>query len=370
MHPLLLRYFKKYPLKQAPFMHQQLQAWQETRPLAGLRVLHHLPLVPNTLLKIACLIAAGADLIVTNPHSFIKPHSEAVDCLNHCNIPYVENLQTLAGEKFDLYYDCGAELYQALGAPTVGAVELTASGDNYYRTQSLSFPVMSIDPTLTKQLETVFGSAESASLAIQRMTHINPKEKNWLIFGFGKIGLGLAYFCVQHHAAAIVADINPHARAAAQALGIPTLDPQDTPALEHALSTTDIVITATGKAASLNHYPQTWFKNKILANMGIYDEFGPHFQTEAVLNNKLPINFILEDPTPIHYIDPEFYAHNIAALPLLERPFSAGVHDLARELDDHIIRDWCEFHRVPHELIQKWFWMPPVESSPSIRIKK
>jgi hypothetical protein len=43
------------------------------------------------------------------------------------------------------------------------------------------------------------------------------------------------------------------------------------------------------KKAIMNKYPKTWFTDKILANLGVYDEFGPQFSTEEVLNHKCPL---------------------------------------------------------------------------------
>lgn len=355
MHPTLSRYFQHYSAKEAPFMHQQLAEWGATKPLSGLRVIHHIPLVPNTLLKIACLMAAGAEITVTNPSSFVSPHPEAVACLHECGIRYTEHPASLRGEQFDLYFDCGGELFQALGNPKIGAIELTGSGDQYYRRQQLQFPVISIDRTLTKQLETIFGSAESANVAIAQTTGINPAEKTWMIFGFGKIGRGLAYFCVHHHAPVVIVDPNPQARHAAQQLGIKAIDPQDQEILQQELVKTDIVITATGSKAVLAPYPRGWFDNKILANMGVYDEYGDKFNKDVVLNNKQPVNFMLEDPTPIKYMDPEFYAHNIAALPLLTNQVAPGTHDLAQSIDMQIIKRWCDYHLITPSKIENWF---------------
>lgn len=53
IHPALAQYFNHYPVKDAPFMHHQLLDWSHERPFAGIRVLHHVPVVPNTVLKIA-----------------------------------------------------------------------------------------------------------------------------------------------------------------------------------------------------------------------------------------------------------------------------------------------------------------------------
>ncbi|MCX6210977.1 MAG: adenosylhomocysteinase, partial [Bacteroidetes bacterium] len=104
-----------------------------------------------------------------------------------------------------------------------------------------------------------------------------------------------------------------------------------------------------------NAYPHAWFKDKILANLGVYDEFGPQFSQEEVLNQKKPVNFVLNDPTPIRYIDPEFYLHNIAALSLIETQYTNGVHDIPRELDKELIDEWCQYHQFSVDIIYNWF---------------
>lgn len=87
----------------------------------------------------------------------------------------------------------------------------------------------------------------------------------------------------------------------------------------------------------------------------VYDEFGPQFDEHEVLNNKKPINFVLKDPTPIKYIDPEFYIHNLAALTLLQQHISSGVHSISSELDQQMIQDWCVFHGCSLATINSWF---------------
>ncbi len=350
----LLNYFQIYDENKAPFLHRQLLEWQKTRPLTGLSILHHVPLVPKTLLKIACLVASGAEVTVTNP-SFLIPHEEAISALQADNITYVPKLTSLKGKMFDLYFDYNAELYRALGQPKHGSIELTGSGDQFYREQTLTFPVISIDRTYTKQLETVFGVAESAHHSISQLTGLNLSNQSWLIFGFGKIGRGLAYYCVNHDLPIIVVDVDAHARFAAQSFGIPTIHPSDTYFLKVALSESNIVVTATGRKSVLDPYPKQWFKDKILANMGVLDEFGDQFNKNDVLNEKMSINSVLEDPTPIRYIDPELYAHNFAALQLLENHLPSGVSDLSKTKDLAIIDDWCRYHQESKEVIQKWF---------------
>lgn len=301
------------------------------------------------------MIAAGADVTVTNP-SFMSANPRAVASLRAAGVPYVENLNDLIEEKFDIYLDCAAELYQTLGAPRLGAVELTGSGDQLYREQSLSFPVVSVDTTMTKQLETVFGCAESTYSALSQLVPgINPAEKSWIIFGFGKIGRGLAYFCIQHGARVVVVDVCEKQRLAAESLGIEAINPQDTAAVEHAAAKADIVMTATGRKAIMDVYPREWFKGKILANLGVYDEYGPQFFPDEVLNHKEPINFTLNDPTPMRYIDPEFYIHNIAGLVIAQRLLSNGVHGLPPEIDLPLIHRWCTYHSFSPATLSHWF---------------
>ena len=355
MTSALLDYFSVYPAKDAPFMHEQLLEWEVEKPLLGLKVVHHVPVVENTLLKIACLIKAGAEVTVTHPYSFCQPSKEAIAALKIDGVRFVNNINKLKNEVFDLYFDCGAELYQAIGAPRIGAIELTASGDEFYRRQNLSFPVLSIDRTLTKQLETVFGCAESSYAALSLLTGIDPKSKTWLIFGFGKIGRGLAYFCLQHQVNAAVIDICEHQRTLAQNLGLKAIDPKNVDALKRAIAEADIIATATGKKSIMSSYPLIWFEGKILANLGVYDEFGPLFSKEQVLNNKQALNFVLTDPTPMKYIDPEFWIHNYAALLLLTNNLSHKVHDVSEDLDKEIIARWCSHHSFSVNTINQWF---------------
>jgi adenosylhomocysteinase len=349
----LNQYFDLYPAQSAPFLHEQHHLWAKTKPLSGLTVLNHVPVVPNTLLKITNLVVAGAKVVVTNP-SFLVAHPNAVTALLEDGIEYVEDLTTL-NQNFDIYFDCGAELFQTLGPPRIGSIELTASGDNFYRQQNCQFPIISVDRSYTKQLETLFGAAVSTNEAIAKLTNQNLTTKKWLIFGFGKIGRGIGYFCHQYDTPLCVVDPDDQARASAQAFNIEAIDPQDLESLESAITNADIIVTATGKKAILNYYPKEWFQGKILANMGVFDEFGSTFSGHQVLNAKNPVNFILNDPTPIQYIDPELYVHNQVALELLSGNLSCGVSNLSKDIDEDIIDRWCQYHQFSLQDISKWF---------------
>ena len=238
MEKILQEAFNHYPAAQAPFLHQQYADWQRLKPLQGLRVAHHFPVVQNTLLKIACLAAAGAEVTVTNP-DFMQACPQALIALQKNNIKFVENVQTLTSTNFDIYLDCGAVLYTTLGMPKIGAIELTGTGDKLYRQLNVSYPVISIDRSLTKQLETVFGTAVSAM--------------------------------------------------------------------------------------------------------------------QAMMHAKQPINFVLNDPTPIIYIDPEMYVHNQVTLDLLAQNLSHQIHNMPSDFDNATINQWCDYHGQTRQEIERWF---------------
>ena len=47
----------------------------------------------------------------------------------------------------------------------------------------------------------------------------------------------------------------------------------------------------------------------VLANMGVEDEYGPGVPATRVLAEKKPLNFILEEPTHLKYIDASLALH-------------------------------------------------------------
>ncbi|HFL3390231.1 TPA: adenosylhomocysteinase, partial [Legionella pneumophila] len=103
------------------------------------------------------------------------------------------------------------------------------------------------------------------------------------IFGFGKIGRGLAYFCVEHQVPVTVVDSSVHQCDLASNLGIESIRPEEHDKLEKAVAKADIILTATGGKNIMSKYPRAWFDGKILGNLGLHDEFGPNFTSQDVL---------------------------------------------------------------------------------------
>ena len=87
-----------------------------------------------------------------------------------------------------------------------------------------------------------------------------------------------------------------------------------------------------------------------LANMGAVEEFGPAFDKSSprLLFQGRAVNFALEEPTTIQYLDPAFVSHNASA-ELLMKPGSVaalgpGVHALPLEIDDSVLASWQSYH--------------------------
>ena len=83
----------------------------------------------------------------------------------------------------------------------------------------------------------------------------------------------------------------------------------------------DFVVTATGVKSALDR-PQVvdalLASGAVLANMGVEDEYGPGVPASRVLAEKKPLNFILEEPTHLKYIDASLALHDALGELLLQ----------------------------------------------------
>ncbi|GAA4363860.1 NAD(P)-dependent oxidoreductase [Kangiella marina] len=334
-------YFELYPVSTAPFMHRMLEDYRIRKPFAGMTIAHNVPLTRTTLLKIACLKESGAVLTVTNP-SFIKESKETLEVLEKEGVLYTP-LHQLKGT-YDFLLDCGAELVNQCQA-TKGIVELTRTGairyENYQDTQS---PIVSVDDTRLKSLETCLGTGEGVYRAISQLSKQPIDNKKVLIFGFGKVGTGIAYYFAQKTPHITVIDMLPERLNLITSKGYTAVSGSEQKDVEIAIKDADIIITATGIKDLLSQsYKRRWFKGKILANAGAEDEFGFNFSEKSVLANKKPVNFALEEPTLMEFLDPIFFAHNLAIEDALHNP-TAGFRPLDNSHDNRIVKSWAQHH--------------------------
>eukprot|EP01102_Stenamoeba_stenopodia_P020917 TRINITY_DN8305_c0_g1_i1.p1 TRINITY_DN8305_c0_g1~~TRINITY_DN8305_c0_g1_i1.p1 ORF type:complete len:425 (-),score=82.08 TRINITY_DN8305_c0_g1_i1:40-1314(-) len=367
-----------YKHSDAPLLHSQIADYAKHKPFAGLRILNNNPVFMSSFLKLEALAVSGAELVVCTLPLFVESEAESLRLFREHrfdNLKLVEDQKEAAAcGPFDLILDCCAELASLiptfLAPPTIGFVELTQTGENVLRaidTQNkLPYAAISIDSSRTKRLEDAFGSADGMIRALKQLLPDSPMFKpndnnqttlNALLFGFGKVGVGIAFQLKQHGCRVTVADVAEVGIQRAKKAGYDAVLLSDGDSLLEIVQQADLMITATGRVGAvssvINNHPNLLsadlFKGKHLVNMGTHDEWGPHFADSDVLFNKRPINFAVEEPTKVKFLDPAFYvSHRAAELFLQEKGrYSNGLHLLTTEIDDVIINTWLAHHKPP-----------------------
>ncbi len=312
-----------YPESTRPALTHQAQHWAASRPLAGKTVLDATPLFRNTLLKHATLLAAGAEVWVG--YGRTMPYDETIAAqlpTFGLKVPDAARLQ----QGFDFVLDCAGAFSTV--PSRYGYAELTHSGAAIYA--DLQVPTILVDDSRIKTFETALGTGDGFIRGLKSLNIPSLKGKRVVVFGCGKVGRGILFRCVREGAEVWCVDPREDCHPPRD---VHFLSGKERSPLEVLLACADIVVTATG----IKHALCGMFDPKLLieshaclANMGVEDEFGPEIPEARVLNRKAPLNFILEDPTEMRYIDPTMALHNAATLRLLEG-VSPGVHPPTRE---------------------------------------
>ena len=322
--------------------------WSQTRPFDGLRVLVATPVYRNTMTQYRALVAGGAELLV-GLSGMNDP--DVVDFMGEWGVPVVTPAEMLdaesRGEFVDLVLDCAGPF--AGLHPKIGFVELTRSGVQYYK--DAKKPVFVADSGIVKRIETSLGTGDGYFRALEKLGFGDFGEKTQgagfegrrlLVFGSGKVGSGIALQGVRRGCCVTVvtdlkrlvqselpaqsenaknasnaeksANLMPAGDFSAVLLqnGVDVVDCHDYPAVAKLIENADFVVTATGVAGALNapELQKSLLSTKaVLANMGVEDEYGEAIPAEKVLNAKGPLNFILEEPTHLKYIDTSLALH-------------------------------------------------------------
>ncbi len=352
--------------------------WSETRPFEGLRVLVATPIYRNTMTQYRALVAGGAELLV-GLSGMNDP--DVVDFMGEWGVPVVTPAEMLEaesrGEFVDLVLDCAGPF--AGLHPKIGFVELTRSGVQYYKDSKK--PVFVADSGIVKRIETSLGTGDGYFRALEKLGYGVFGEKTQgagfeglrlLVFGSGKVGSGIALQGVRRGCSVtVVTDLkraqseqsaqsenaknasNPEksaplektaSSAAPETMpagdfsavleqnGVNVVDCHDYPAVAALIENADFVVTATGVASALNapELQKSLLSTKaVLANMGVEDEYGEAIPAEKVLNAKGPLNFILEEPTHLKYIDTSLALHAALAELLVQEAKSATLAERA-----------------------------------------
>ena len=328
-----------YEKNEYPALDALQSEWAETRPFEGLRVLVATPIYRNTMTQYRALVAGGATILV----GFSGMNDgEIVEFLKNSGVSVVTPAEMLEaesrGEFVDLVLDCAGP-FAALN-PKIGFVELTRSGVQYYK--NAKKPVFVADSGIVKRIETSLGTGDGYFRALEKLGFDDFDEKTpvagfegrrLLVFGSGKVGSGIALQGVRRGCSVtVVTDLNRAQRenganrqldaansmpagdfsAVLEQNGVGVIDCHDYAAVASLIEKSDFVVTATGVKNALaapELQKSLLSTSAVLANMGVEDEYGGAIPAEKVLNAKGPLNFILEEPTHLKYIDTSLALH-------------------------------------------------------------
>jgi adenosylhomocysteinase len=326
-----------YAIPKLPFLDESKQQLSQEKPYQGLKILHNTPLTLAALFKIEALALGGAEITATCI-SLLPPEKRAITLLEQAN--FKVQIEHKFNENFDFHLDCCGELSK-VAQPLIGAIELTQTGSKLYQNNTPTYPVLSVDDSKLKVLETFFGTGDGFSRALYTFVGKEMYDKPFVIFGFGKVGRGVLYALkkISNHITVIDIFNKPH-------LSIPEvtyIQANNKLAVKEAISKAYCAITATGiKQIITDFYGLTKvdFGTCLLTNMGADDEYGENFAPQDVLSNKKPINFSIDEPTAYRYLDPIFYAHNAGIDLILSKQIKPGYNAYPPRIADYLLRKW------------------------------
>jgi adenosylhomocysteinase len=320
-----------YKPAEMPCLMMQYKKWQSEKPLKGLKVFDATPLFHNTLAKYLPLLAGGAELTI-GIHDRFNHDPKIAEFLKKLHIPILFN--DFTGSDEDIVLDCAA--IHAQKTPRYGFIELTRSGEALFAGADKA--CISVDRSVIKYFEDSLGTADGLMRALKHL-NISAKGEKILLFGYGKVGSGIANLLLDEFAGlTIVEDL--------QKIDIlypfESIDFREKELVEKEAARSALIITATGVPGIIcQNYDADKFVNSpaILINMGAEDEFGECIAADRALNQKFPLNFILPEPTRLCYLDATFALHNESALMLLKsQPLAPGLHKPMLEMEDRLIR--------------------------------
>lgn len=304
-----------YDKKEYPALGFFKRTWTKAKPFSGLTILAATPIFRNTLTEYAALISGGAKLLIG--HSLMVP----------ADVKILETLANLGFEivspdsapPVDIVLDCAGAFSKT--AVNFGAVELTRSGLSRY--EAAGFPAFIADSGKVKRIETSLGTGDGYFRALEKLGFKNLKDKRLLIFGSGKVGTGIALHAFKRGLKVeFVTDTSRRLPEFPEGTRVHFTNFWDTNIIAQKIHAAELIVTATGLKNALDSEPLTSelkASSAIIANMGVEDEFGPEIPKEHVLADKRPLNFILEEPTKLRYIDASLALHAALAETLVTR---------------------------------------------------
>ncbi|MDR1760558.1 MAG: adenosylhomocysteinase [Fibrobacter sp.] len=326
---------KYYAPAEYPALEGQFETWAHTRPFRNTKVLDAAPVFRNTLVKYRALLAGGAHLSVGVSDDF-PCDEKTVSFLKEHEIPLVHPGET--EKSFDVILDCAGRFSHFNSR--YGFVELTRSGVSRY--EKSASPVWIADSGVIKQIETSLGTGDGFFRAMKETGFSDWEGKRLAVIGSGKVGSGIFWEGIRAGARVSVATDTR--------FGVPetlasnaekVLDIRETAAVCALFLNADVIVTATGvkNALAVPEISEALLESAaILANMGVEDEFGAGIPDSRVLNQKKPLNFILEEPTHLKYIEATMALHNALGETLLCGNVPPGIHEPPETLERELLK--------------------------------
>ncbi|WP_419906136.1 NAD-binding protein [Hoeflea sp.] len=344
-----LRRFNSAYVGDFPFLEELSSEWIGKKPLDGLRILHNIPLTRETMLKLEPLYLAGADVTVTHLDlPGLEPKQDCVNLLSDAGASIELDHRKIDGE-FDIALDCCAQVPAMENVRiTRGYVELTQSGTPIYSALETELPIYSIDLSKLKCLEGMFGTGEACVRAIKQFVTPELKGRKFVLIGYGKVGRGIARYLSKEEVEITVVDINETYLEQAASAGYGTIkDIKRSTGLLEAIRGAFAVIFATGQPGLLQslYAPSEIGDDVLLINMGADDEFGDDYPPGRIVAGKAPLNFLLDSPTTMFFIDPIFAAHNRCCENILKGD-DKGFTALPAELDLPYVDAWSKRYGI------------------------
>ncbi|MCF0202454.1 MAG: adenosylhomocysteinase [Bacteroidaceae bacterium] len=326
----------------------QARRWGVSRPFSGLTVLDATPVFRNTMVKYLALIAGGARLIVgIRPNGYMSD-GNIVQLLRESGITVVSSDEGQT-EAVDVVLDCAASF--AHWEARLGYVEITRSGEPVYASRGKT--VFVADAGRIKRIETSLGTGDGYFRAMRQLGYSDWQGRKVVVFGSGKVGTGLIT-CAHRYGAVVTVVTKPYTLTpAVRGMADCVVDCDDVQAVAAAVAGAYAVVTATGVAGALAHPLITKAlleSPALIANMGVEDEYGAGMPAERVLEGKSTLNFILEEPTHLKYIDATMGLHNEGADYLLGHREAQGVIYPPEEMEDRLLDETRRYGRIGEEL--------------------
>jgi adenosylhomocysteinase len=278
--------------------------YQSSKPLKGAKIIGCLHMTIQTAVLIETLVALGAEVRWSSCNIF-STQDHAAAAIAAKGIPVfawkgeteeeywwcIE--QTINGKKDwkpNLILDDGGDLtmllhdkYKDLLKNVKGVSEETTTGvkalNKLEKDNKLLIPAINVNDSVTKsKFDNLYGCRESLVDSIRRATDVMMSGKVAIVAGFGDVGKGSAASLRQSGARVLVTETDPICALQAAMEGYQVV------LMDEAISSADIVVTATGNKDIVNIEHMRKMKDRsILCNIGHFDN---EIQVSALKNYK------------------------------------------------------------------------------------